>query len=117
MKKILVLAAFTGVSVFMINCSSSKKSASTTPSTATATEMSPEATIAAVKKEYTPDQLAQGKTIFENSCNKCHGLKDPKTRTVEKLEKVLPGMIRKAKLSDDQGALVRAYMIANAKAS
>lgn len=116
MKKIFVLAAFTGVSVFMINCSSSKKTA-TASSASTTTEMSPAAKIEAIRKEYTPDQLAQGKTITETNCNKCHGLKDPRTRTVEKLEAVLPGMIRKAKLSEDDGALVRAYMIANAKPS
>ena len=37
--------------------------------------------------------------------------------TVEKLEKVLPSMIRKAKLTEEQGTLVRAYLLSQAKLS
>lgn len=111
MKKLITLFAFAGLTVFMANCSSSK-SASTASN-----EMTPEAKVAAVKKNFTAHQMEEGKTLFENNCNKCHGLKDPAKRTVEKLEKVLPSMIRKAKLTEEQGTLVRAYLLSQAKLS
>lgn len=64
---------------------------------------------------YTEAQLAQGKTIFTSHCGRCHQLFQPEEKTVAKWNAVLPSMIKKAKLSDDEGALVRAYVMANVK--
>lgn len=113
MKKIFTLFALTSVTITMINCSSGK-SASTTD--ASASKSSSEA-IAEVKRNYSDAQLAEGKTLMEANCQKCHKIKDPSERTVQKLERVLPSMFNKAKLTQQQGELVRAYMIAHAKAS
>jgi len=113
MKKLLTLLVFAGVSVFMANCSSSKSSGTT----ASGSEMTPEAKVAEVKKKYTSQQMEEGKALMTANCQKCHGLKQPETRTVQKLEAVLPSMINKAKLTQQQGELVRAYMIAHAKLS
>ena len=72
--------------------------------------------VATLKKNYTPSQMAEGKTIFENNCNKCHGLKMPAEFTVREWNKILPDMSRKSNLTDAQAGLVRAWVITNAKA-
>jgi len=113
MKKVVTLIAIAGIAITMANCSSGK---STTASSGN-NEMTPAAKVAEVRKNYTAQQLEEGKTLMTQNCQKCHGLKSPETRTVEKLEQVLPSMINKAKLTEQQGQLVRAYMIAHAKAS
>ena len=68
-----------------------------------------------IKTQYSAAQLEQGKTIWQSSCNKCHKLFDPESRTPEKWNNVLKRMIPRAKLNIDDGNLVRAYLIANAK--
>ncbi|SKC10310.1 hypothetical protein SAMN05660841_04252 [Sphingobacterium nematocida] len=68
-----------------------------------------------ILSQYNPEQIAQGETLFANSCGNCHKLKQPETRTAEQWNKIVKRMIPKAKLSDDEGKLVRAYVIANAK--
>lgn len=65
--------------------------------------------------QYNQDQLAQGHTIFENNCANCHKLKEPETRTAVQWNSIIKRMIPRAKLSDEDGKLVRAYVIANAK--
>lgn len=55
--------------------------------------------------------LTKGKTIFENSCNKCHKLPDPKKHDNEGWIKTLSRMAPKAKLTDDQHQLVYDYLI------
>lgn len=114
MKKLLTLLAFSGITVVMVNCSSSKSSMSTAK---TAPDMTSSEKVAVIKKNFTGAQLEEGKAIMTASCQKCHKIKEPETRTVEKLEKVLPSMIQKANLSEKEGALVRAYMLAHAKLS
>jgi len=65
--------------------------------------------------QYNQDLLAEGKAIFSSSCDNCHKLKQPETRTAEKWNSIIKRMIPKAKLSDEEGKLVRAYVIANSK--
>ncbi|WP_164111330.1 MULTISPECIES: hypothetical protein [Sphingobacterium] len=65
--------------------------------------------------QYNQDQITQGQTLFANSCGNCHKLKQPETRTAEQWNKIVKRMIPKAKLSDEEGKLVRAYVIANSK--
>lgn len=68
-----------------------------------------------IEAQYTPEQIAQGERINTMSCGKCHQLKDPNTRTPEQWNKIVKRMIPRAKLSYDDGKLVRAYLIAHAK--
>jgi uncharacterized membrane protein len=68
-----------------------------------------------MKAQFTTAQLDEGKMIWQSNCNKCHKLFDPGSRTPEKWNRVLNRMIPKAKLTPDQGKLVRAYLIAHAK--
>lgn len=39
--------------------------------------------------------LNEGKTLFEQNCAKCHGLKDPAKRDEEKWNSVVPRMVKK----------------------
>ncbi|MBL1410594.1 c-type cytochrome [Sphingobacterium faecale] len=65
--------------------------------------------------QYNQQQIAEGNAIFKNSCGSCHKLKQPETQTAEKWNSIIKRMIPKAKLSDEEGKLVRAYVIANSK--
>lgn len=68
-----------------------------------------------IMAQYNSAQLEEGRTIFTNSCDNCHKLKEPGSKTPGQWNKTVKRMIPRAKLSDEQGKLVRAYLIANAK--
>lgn len=108
MKKIISITGILFAVIIMANC---------TPKVANSVaDKEPTPTKAQVLASFSDEQLAQGKTIFTDNCGKCHGLKDPESRTPPQWNKVLARMIPKAKLSYDDGKLVRAYVIANSKA-
>jgi cytochrome c5 len=68
-----------------------------------------------VKANFSDEQLAQGQTLYENNCAKCHDLKDPGSRNPEEWNNVLKRMIPKAQLAYEDGRLVRAYLVAHSK--
>jgi cytochrome c5 len=106
MKKIfLVILAFS-IMVTLVHC---------TPKAARTTESIP--TPEQIAAQFTIAQLDEGKMLMQSSCNKCHKLFDPITRTPEKWDRVLRRMIPRAKLSEEEGTLVRAYILANAKSN
>jgi cytochrome c5 len=70
---------------------------------------------AAVKAKYSDTQIAGGKTIFANYCNKCHDYKRPDDYSVKEWNKILPVMARKAHLNTNDAGLIRAWIITNAK--
>ncbi len=39
--------------------------------------------------------LNEGKQLFEQNCNKCHGYKNPNSRSEEKWAKIIPRMVAK----------------------
>ena len=103
--KILVLAGLISGATLLANCSpKAGKSVAATPAPTT-TE----------NPHYSATQLAEGKAIYTANCGKCHKLFTPESKSVEKWEKVLPPMIKKAKLDETRGLLVRAYVMANLK--
>jgi cytochrome c5 len=106
MKKTGILLLLAAVMLVMVNCS---------PKASKVISELPVESKEQIVAKYTSAQLESGKTIFLNSCNKCHKLKQPETRTPAQWNKVLKRMIPKAKLSDEDGQLVRAYLIANSK--
>jgi cytochrome c5 len=110
-KKTITLCSLVTLSIIMVNCSSTKK----TTAIPGASNASPEAKVAEAKKNYNDAQMAEGKTLWESNCAKCHKLFTPESRDVEKWEAVLPRMVKRAKLSDQQAGMVRAYLITNAK--
>lgn len=106
MRKIFTAAILATAVVFMVNC---------TPKASKAIAELPVESKDQILAQYNADQLEQGKTIFTGNCAKCHKLKDPESRSPEQWNKVLKRMIPKAKLSDEDGKLVRAYLIAHSK--
>lgn len=103
LKRILAVAV---VTVFFIQCSSSK-SATTTP------KLTNQQKLDIIKNKYTQAQLDEGHTIWQGNCGKCHTLYAPDSRNIDKWERILPSMSRKAKLSDVEAGKVRAYILSN----
>lgn len=81
----------------------------------TTTAVTPAEKIAEVKSNYTEAQMEEGRRVYQGSCGKCHKLFTPESRGVEKWEKVLPRMVKRSKLDDAAGGMVRAYLLAHAK--
>jgi cytochrome c2 len=93
MKKIIAVASLTAV--LMVSC---------TPKASTATApMGPAVSTAA--------QIAHGKTIFENSCGRCHKLPDPAAHTSVQWVGIMNSMAPKAKLTDEQHQWVYDYIV------
>lgn len=61
-----------------------------------------------------PD-IETGKTIFTNRCGNCHSLPKPDDFTAKRWEGILSYMIPKARLGNEQGIHVTAYLKANAQ--
>lgn len=68
-------------------------------------------------KGYSKEMFMQGKTIVNNSCTRCHKLKNPANFTEEQLNKIIPKMAEKAKISKEDEALVLKYYVASSKHS
>lgn len=93
MKKIIAVASLTAV--LLASCTP-KASAATAP-------MGPAVS--------TDAQIAQGKTIFENSCGRCHKLPDPAAHTSVQWVGIMNSMAPKAKLTDEQHQWVYDYIV------
>ena len=46
-------------------------------------------------KGATLESLNEGKNIFQANCNRCHGLKNPASRTEDKWNTIVPVMVKK----------------------
>ncbi len=55
-----------------------------------------------------------GKKIFTNRCGRCHDLPKPDQYTPQRWDGILSYMIPRARLDDEQGIHVTAYLKANA---
>jgi cytochrome c5 len=66
----------------------------------------------AKKIELTPE-LAEGKSLYENSCAKCHMLFPASKHTKEDWIPVLDRMAKKAKITDEQKASIYNYITAS----
>jgi len=60
-------------------------------------------------KELTPE-LAAGKSLYENSCARCHKLYEPKAYTKTEWTPILVKMGKKAKLDETQMASITNYI-------
>lgn len=65
-----------------------------------------------VKAEQMSDGLksAQGKTIFENSCGRCHDLPSPKDYNDQEWIGIVNAMTPRSKLTTAQGEMVYLYL-------
>jgi len=62
-------------------------------------------------QKFSTEYLAQGQTIFQNSCAKCHDLPDPSEHSAEAWTGILAEMAPKAKLNATQHEMVYNYII------
>lgn len=102
MKKAFLLPVI--AAAFLISCQSKT---STTPGSDRVVGTSPKFT---GSKKLTEGMIAEGKTIFENSCKKCHDLPNPKDHNDEKWVGIMNVMGPKSKLNDKQSELVYDYI-------
>ncbi len=107
MKKILTICAIAASALILANC--------TPKVAASVADKEPVPTKAQVQASFSEAQLAQGKLIYESSCARCHKLKPLDLHDPVGWNKTLKKMIPKAKLSYEDGKLVRAYLVANSK--
>ena len=55
-------------------------------------------------------ELMEGKTLYENNCNKCHELYDTKAFSAENWKPIVEDMRKKAKLSETDGMKIFNYV-------
>ena len=55
-------------------------------------------------------ELAEGKSLYENSCGKCHQLYAPSDYNAEQWKPIVSRMTPKAHLDDAQGKKIYAYL-------
>ena len=67
---------------------------------------------AAVATVMTPE-LAEGKSLFENNCAKCHRLYDGKEFSAEEWKPIVARMQKKAHLDDIAGQKIYNYVTMN----
>ncbi|ASW75524.1 cytochrome C [Chryseobacterium piperi] len=97
MKKVIAVALFTSVLLASCTPKASKATSAIGPATSTA------------------EQIAQGKTIFENSCGRCHKLPDPTSHNSVQWVGIMNAMAPKAKLTDEQHQWVYDYIVSAKK--
>jgi len=73
---------------------------------------------------YTLSELNDGKTLFEQTCNRCHRLKNPASRNETKWNKIVPKMINKLNkkegktvIDEKQEELILKYIVTMNSAS
>lgn len=93
--KNLAIAAVLGI-VFIISC---------TPKTVPAASV----------KTHTAEYFAQGKTIYDNACQKCHDLPDPKDHSAQDWVGIMNSMAPKSHLTDEQHQMVYDYIVSAIK--
>lgn len=97
MKKIIAAASFTAI--LLVSCTPKASTSAATAGTSTSTV----------------EQIAQGKTIFESSCGRCHKLPDPASHNPVQWVGIMNSMAPKAKLNDDQHKWVYDYIVSAQK--
>lgn len=104
MKKITVIIL--AAAAFAVGCKT-KNTAATTKSSGEKVATSPKATAG---EPLTAEMLAEGKTIFDNSCARCHALPQPSKYSDTKWVGIINAMAPKAKLNARQSELVYNYV-------
>jgi len=65
------------------------------------------------KKVELSADLAEGKSLYENNCAKCHKLYDTKDFTKEQWQPIVLRMQKKARISDEQREKIFNYITMN----
>jgi mono/diheme cytochrome c family protein len=102
--KILAVALF---AIVLYSCGGSK-SVPPPPPPLTTTNKTP--TVEA-KQAVSASDLAEGKSLYENNCAKCHDLFKPKDFNAEQWKPILLDMQKKAEISDEQREKIYNYVV------
>lgn len=107
MKKFILIPV--AAAALLVSCKAKKAQAvvDSKPTKAETVATSPKTT---GSKRLSAEMLAEGKTIFENSCAKCHALPNPAKHTDQQWVGIMNAMAPKAKLSAAQSELVYDYV-------
>jgi hypothetical protein len=70
-------------------------------------------TVAVPKEKVLSPELAEGKSLFENSCGRCHQLYNAKDYTAEQWKPIVKRMQKQANLDDAQGLKIYNYLTTN----
>lgn len=100
-QKPVLIALLIGLTI--VSCGKKTVAAVTTPASAKVEEVKPVA-------EVTEASIAEGKSIYEASCARCHKLFSPAKHTKEDWVGVLDRMAPKAKINEEQKHLVYIYL-------
>lgn len=68
-------------------------------------------TTASQQKTLSAEYLSQGKTVFENSCGKCHDLPSPTAHNAQEWVGIMNWMAPKARLNEEQQKMVYDYVV------
>ncbi|KUJ57462.1 c-type cytochrome [Chryseobacterium aquaticum] len=93
MKKLFLAASFVGL--LSVSCTPKSTATAEAPKSVTSTA----------------EQIAQGKTIYENACKRCHDLPEPTRYTSVQWVGIMNSMAPKAKLNDEQHQWVYDYVV------
>jgi cytochrome c5 len=116
MKKLIVIFSIATGAIFMANCTpKASKAIASSNTTSTTAATASAMTRDEANSKFSADQLEAGKVLFAGNCAKCHAIKGPETRTAAQWDKILQRMVPKAKLNEEDGKLVKAYVIAHSK--
>ncbi|CAM4256260.1 cytochrome c [Flavobacterium terrigena] len=75
-----------------------------------ATDAAMVAMVEPLKPVATAETLAEGKSLYEMNCAKCHKLFDPNTFNTEEWTPIVLRMQKKAKISDEHREKIYAYL-------
>ncbi len=73
----------------------------------------PPPAVVEAKQPDSASDLAEGKSLYENNCAKCHSLYATKDFSAEQWKPILLDMQKKANISDEQREKIYSYVTAN----
>lgn len=68
-----------------------------------------------IKSKVPIDSISSGKVLYENSCVRCHKLKEPANYTKQQWPGIVDKMQKRSRITDEQKAIILAYLLTEAK--
>lgn len=79
------------------------------------TEVAPPVSRAMTRSTHDAEFLSRGRNTYLTRCAACHSAQPVRDYSAKAWERIMPGMCRLAKLSPEQSAEIRAYVLAAAE--
>lgn len=107
MNKIIVVSGLSLVIALSIACSPKKAATPTIEPAMLTKELA--------LQQYSSAQIAEGEVLMNAKCGTCHKLYAAGQFAAPRWHQVLNRMLPKAKTTEEEGKLIRAYIIANSR--